>query len=248
MPVERTKLTRDELFDGKMPPNNHVLVELLFSNEHAKTKSGIEIGFGYGVTYAEGNNSIGADLQEVFGVVRRVPDKLYYVGEDGWGMGWETDIDIHEGDYVWYSLLESANAVEIECDNIIYKLIPYEDLYVARRGGIKGDVVCLNGYVLLSTVNKVKISELDYINPVTVDMNKGIVRYVGKPNKRYVNERFADHGGLMPGDTVLFAPRTPIFFLERKSYMANFDGDNLYMVVQARRIMMILKREENGKN
>lgn len=239
MPVERIKLTKEEFENGAMPPNNHVLVELGYSNVHAKTKSGIEIGFGYGMTYAEGGNSVGADLQEVFGVVRRVPEKLLF----GRGlMGWETDIELSVGDYVWFSLLESANAIEIECEGRVYKLLPYEDLYVARKGGMEGDVVCLNGYVLLSTVNRMKISDLDHLSEGQIDANRGIVAYVGKPNKRYLNERYADHTGLRQGDLVLFAPRTPLFLLERKSYLARFDGDNLYMVTQARRITMVLKR------
>ena len=241
MPSEIITLTKEQLEKGKIQ-NNHILIEMLHSNEQGKTKSGFDAGWGYGLTFAEGDNSIGADLMEVFGRVKRVPNKIVFDPKSSISIPWDTDIEVEEGDIAWFGIIESNNALEIHCDGKRYRLIPYEDMYVARKGGMDGRVVCLNGHVLLSTVNKTKISELDVISEDQIDFTRGIVEYYGSCNKRYTNPKYADHRDLKKGDLVLFMPRTPVFFLERKAAFSYFQGDDLFMVVQRRRIAMVLER------
>jgi hypothetical protein len=217
-----------------------VIVEMLHSSEGIKTKGGVVVGFNTDVVYAEGDNSWAADLQEVYGRVWKAPQRLYFNPKDKDSMDWDTDCEIEKGDIVWFGIIESNNALEIECEGTIYKILPYSDLYVARKGGFDGEAVCLNGYVLIEPAKGNKISDLDFISEDKIDKVKGIVRYFGSCNRRYRNKHYADIRDLRIGDLVLIDPRARPFPLERKSYLARFDGDNLYLVIQRRRIEMVL--------
>ena len=242
MPSDRIELTKEEFDRGIMPfPNNHVLVKTIYSSEGAKTKGGVIVGFNTDTVYAEGDNSWAADMQEVSGIVERVPEKLYFNDDkdDINSMEWECDMELKKGDEVWYGLIEATNSYEILCEGNLYKLIPYADIYVAKRDK---EVIPLNGYILMQTTHRTKISELDYLSEDKVDNTKGIVKFVGKPNKRYRDEAYADFVDLRKDDIVVVSPRTPFLFLERKSYMARFDGDNLYVVMPRRKILSVLNR------
>lgn len=225
--------------EGVLPLNNHVIVEMLYNSEGITTKGGIIIGFNKDVVYAEGEDSHAADLQEVCGRVWKAPDKLYFSPGKQGTMEWDTDMEIKEGDMVWFGLIEAHNAMELHCEGRVFKILPYSDLYVAKRGN---EVICLNGYVLMQTVNKMRISDLDHISEKQIDKTKGVIRYVGKANRRYISKNFADHKDIREGDIVLLDPRARPFLLERKPYLAQFDGDNLYLVIQRRRIAMVLNR------
>lgn len=253
------ELTREEL-DGGILSNkcNHVIVEVPYSNEGAKTKSGVIVGFNKDVLYAEGEDAHNADLQEVWGYVYKCPAKLYYNEEDPESMPWETEMELLPGDRVWFGLIESANAREILCEGKVYKILPYQDLYVAKRSAPRVDmgngwyrreftkksiqVIPLNGYVLCQTTTLKKMSDLDVVSEDKIDKLRATVRFVGTPNRRYKTKGFADIENLQPGDEVMLEPRTPFLYLERKKYMAQFDEDNLYIVVPRRKIQAVLNR------
>ena len=234
----RIELTADQ-FDNCELPMNHVLIEMVQSNEGRKTNSGIIVGLTERVQYANSTNSLAADLEEVWGVVAKLPLKLYYNEEDFKSMEYDTDMELEINDKVWYSIMEAHNSQDIICENRIYKIIPYSDIFVARRGD---EVIVLNGYCLCQTVNELKISELDVVSEKYIDTTKCIVRYVGKPNKRYKQPTYVDHPDLQEGDLVLLQPRTPFLYLERKRYLSNFNGDELYIVVPRRKIVMVISR------
>lgn len=255
-----TELTRKQLDEGVLTDkSNHIIVEVPYSTEGATTKGGIVVGFNRHLNYAEGTNLHSADMQECWGVVYKCPQKLYFNTGDPNSMNWETDMELQEGDMVWFSIMESANAHHIECEGKLYKIIPYADCYVAKRhhptvplhkamayfGGADpwNDVIPLNGYVLCQTVNLKKISDLDVVSEDTIDKSRVIVRHIGSINKQYKTSGYKDHTDLMPGDEVLLEPRTPFLYLERKGYMARFDGDNLYIVVSRRKILAVLNRK-----
>jgi hypothetical protein len=219
-------------------PYNFILVEMLYTSEGIKTKGGIIIGFNLDTTYEGG--AWDADLAEVCAMVYKVPSGLYYHTEDERGMPWDCDMDLQAGDIVWFSQFESKNSSEVECDGVVYKFIPYADCYVAKR---KNNVICLNGYVLCEQVYREAINSLDTISKGELDMTRGIVRYLGKPNRAYIRDTYSDIKDLREGDLVQFAKGTPLFLLERRSWLALFDDDKLYWVVQRRRIALILKRE-----
>ena len=240
MEQRRIKLSKKEFDSGEVPYiSNHVLVEMVFSSDGVKTKSGIIVGFNKDVNYAEGSDAHDANLQEVWGVVARAPEKLYYNEDDPDSMEWECDMELEVGDKVWGGIIEFANAQEILCEDKLYKLIPYADLYVAKRGE---QVIPLNGYILCQTVKCRKMSDLDYFSEMYVDQTRCIVKYVGKPNKRYKSDNMVDFADLRPEDEIVLVPRTPFQFLERKTYMSAFNGDNLYIVLPRRKVSMVLNR------
>ena len=258
MEQRRIKLSKKEFDSGEIPYiSNHVLIEMVFSSDGVKTKSGIIVGFNKDVNYAEGSDAHDANLQEVWGVVARAPEKLYYNEDDPDSMEWECDMELEVGDKVWGGIMEFANAQEILCEDKLYKLIPYADLYVAKRetwvkrpdpagydverwGG--EEIIPLNGYILCQTVKCRKMSDLDYFSEMYVDQTRCIVKYVGKPNKRYKSDNKVDFADLRPEDEIVLVPRTPFQFLERKTYMSAFNGDNLYIVLPRRKVSFVLNR------
>lgn len=253
-------VTRDELDNG-IVLNNTVLCEAFYTSEGAKTKAGIVYGFNTDLTYNAGDDpndktSWVADLAETCMRVYKVPQKLYFNPEDGKSMDWETGQELQEGDLVWSNPIEALNAITLVCEGKLYKLIPYQDIYVAKRhrwyssAGILGDmdtvdtdIICLNGFVLCKEVHKESLSYLDVTTEDKIDMTKGIVAYYGKPNARYRFPEHSDFQDLQKDDLILYDKKASPFLLERTSYANKFsDNGELYYVVQRRYISAVLKR------
>jgi len=136
------ELTKEEL-DRAEIPMNHVLIKMVFQAEGATTKSGVIIGFNEDDVYAEGDDSHSANLAEVYGIVEKVPQELYFNPDDPKSMDWETDMELEIGDMVWYSVLEAKNSVQLICEGVLYKSVPYQDCYVAKRKIQKSDFIQL---------------------------------------------------------------------------------------------------------
>ena len=239
----KTELTREELKNGWIP-SNYVMVESELTAEGKTTKGGIVVGHDEDVTFYSSEENADhaheADIAQICSRVYEVPDKLYYNKEDQVGsMPWDCDMELQVGDMVWYSVLESRNAVTVVCEGRGYKLIPIQDCYVAKK---EDEVICLNGYVLLEPVYHKNDSPLAVSQKGEVDKTRGIVRYVGNPNREYLVPYYADFQNLEIGDEVLLAQGTSPWLLERKSYLAQFDKENLYWVVQRRRISLVLSK------
>lgn len=263
----KQNLSQEQLESGVIPSNT-VMVEMMHSSEGIETNGGIILGHDLDVEFDDETTSHVADLSEVYGKVYKLPDKLYY-NKDGTGMPWDCDMELRIGDLVWFNAMESKNAVEIVCEDKLYKLLPYSDVYcVKRRIAVfnrmirpalsaimseeemerikvnlatpKDIVIMLNGYVLLEPLYLENKSFLAVDKQGDVDKTRGIVRFVGKPNREYVRESYVDFPELNLGDEVLLSPNTALFYLERKSYLSSFDNGKLYWVVQRRRIAMVL--------
>jgi hypothetical protein len=257
----KIELTRKQLDEGILTDKcNQVIVEMTYSSDGATTRSGIVYGFNRSVNYAEGSDSHPANLQEVWGIVYKCPPKLYYNENDPNSMEWDTDMELQESDVVFFSLIESANSHEVLCEGKTYKILPYADCYVAKRkevelwklggnfeGGLREviKVIPLNGYVLCQTVNLPKLSALDVTSEDKIDKTRAIVRYVGTCNRSYKVKSYIDHQDLQPGDEVLLERNTVHLPLERKSYSATFNGDELYILIPRRKIAMVIKRKSN---
>jgi len=152
--------------------------------------------------YDDETTTHAADLAEVYGRVYKLPEKLTYT-EDGLGMQWDCDMELQVGDLVWFNTIESKNAVEIVCEDKLYKLIPYQDCYCAKRKQqlwktisplefalhYKGNdpekvlkieleqVIMLNGYVLCEPTYVQTDSPLA-IEDKKEDKTRGIIRFV----------------------------------------------------------------------
>jgi hypothetical protein len=231
-------LTKKQLAEGRIP-QNHVLLEMTYTTEGIKSKGGVIIGVGRDLEYEDETTTHAADLTEIWGIVAKLPDELYYKRDDPNSMPWDCDMELQVGDIVWFNTIESRNAVEIVCEGKLYKIIPWQDCYCAKRGK---EVIMLNGYVLCEQVYTYNDSPLALKNE-TEDKTRGIVRYIGKCNREYQNQNYIDFQDLRVGDEVLYNPNTPLFKLERTTALSTFNGNKLYNVVQRRRIAMVLKRE-----
>jgi hypothetical protein len=254
-------ISKEELERANIP-FNHVLIKMLHTSEGIKSKGGVIIGFNTDTVYAEGDNSWSADLAECYGEVYKVPQKLFFAKDDPNSMDWDTDMELMVGDIVWFSILESKNSVQLLCEGVLYKSIPYSDCYVAKRliiiehpvhfhDGILGaepeavnHVIPLNGYVLLEPVNFDKLSHLDAISDTQIDKSRGIIRFIGNAPKSYLNDSYAHIFDLKVGDEVLFDKKSSPFYLERTKSLSIFDGNNQYWVVPRRKISVIIKSEK----
>lgn len=240
MEINRVKLSKEEFDKARLLyPCNVVIVEIPNATEEKKTKSGIVIGFNKDIIYVEGDDNHVADVADVYGIVVKVPERYYFSAKEQMSPSWDTDIDVMIGDVVWFNVLAATNCEELYVEGKIYRIIPYEDLFVAKRGN---EVICLNGNVILSPVYKEKISALDVLSEQEIDSSKGIVRFVGKCNKEYCDHTYADFPDIEVGDVVLIDKRHKLIPLERKKYNACFDDDNLYYATPRRFITMVIPR------
>jgi hypothetical protein len=239
----RTKLSREQ-FDafGCYYPSNIVIVEM--PPEHTiVTEAGLDIGFNPDVQYGsmDGTDTSAhiADCADIFGTVVKQVDRLYFNRKDiNHSMSWECDVETLVGDIVFFHPLISKNCSEILVEDTVYKVIPYEDIFVARRGGLQGEVICLNGNILMETILKPKLSNLDVSDPQE-DKFKGIVRYNGSNNRSYITKGQVDMT-VNIGDTVILDKKSYPFYLERSKYNSNFDGDKQFIVIQKRYILAVV--------
>jgi hypothetical protein len=233
----RQRLTRNELENGVIP-QNHIMVEMVHSCEGIKSKGNIVVGFNLDDEYDDETTSHKADLTEVYAKVVRLPERLYFAKDDPHSMPWDCDQDLMINDTVFFNIIESRNSVEIECEDKLYKILPYQDLYCAKRGK---EVIMLNGYVLCHPVYTSTSHELA-IDDKKEDKTRGRIAFVGKPNRQYQKDEYIDFVDLRVGDLVVFNPNSPVFRLERMAAIATFDGNNLYNVIQRRRIGLVAER------
>jgi hypothetical protein len=241
----RTKLSREE-FERAEIPSNHVAVELLRLEENATTHGGIYMGYNTDETWEDDAETHPADIASICGIVRKLPQSLYYT-PDGLGMPWDTDMELQEEDMVWYNIIESLNSVELAVDNAFIRLIPYQDIYCAKReywidkwtNKKATEVVMLNGYCLLEQVRLPKLSDLDVTSEDHVYEDRGIIRYLGTPNRTYTVSKYQDNTELKVGDMAFIRPGYKPFMLERREYFARFSEDHkLYYCVQRRNIIL----------
>jgi hypothetical protein len=248
-------VTRKELDEGIIP-TNQVLCHAYYDNTNLKTKSGIIIGVNKELTYADSDNpdddsAHAADLAEVSLKVYKLPQKLYFNSEDkDKSMPWETDIEICEEDIIFTNTIEALNAVTLVCEGELYKLIPYSDIYCAKRevwvdkwkGTKKTVVEMFNGYVLCTLKNKESLSEFDVISQDKLDKSKGTIAYIGEPPKAYLVPEYTHIEDLRVGDEVLFSQKSAPFALERQKYSSKFDENQIYYVVHRKDIVAVLNR------
>ena len=249
------RISKEEL-DNSAITYNHILVRMPYTHEGVRSKAGVVMGFNLDTTYADKTDSHTANLAEVWGEVYRVPERLFYDPDDPKTMDWDTDMELQTGDLVWFDIMESKNSSEIICDGEIYKSIPYQHCYVARRDvalernmnaplhyDIIADVIPLNGYVLCQPIVQEKLSDYDFLSEQKVDKTKAIIKFIGEPPKAYIRDEYSHIEDLQVGDEVLLDKDIPMIYLERRKELATFDGDNLYWVVPRRRIAMVLNRK-----
>lgn len=227
---------------------NCVLVKNLYENKGSITKSGIIMPIDDQFEKASHANRIGE-------VVKTVPELHFNYG-DNTRLSWKTTMELKPGDIIWYSAMSAVNANTVVCKGEKFLLIPYREIKVAKRayeGQIKNingelysvnnrrliltdsdiyEVIPVNGYVLLEEI-KQEVGFLEF-KKTKVDLTKGKVCYIGKPNIAYDTlDVDASEGSIVPGDVVIFNNKKKHVLLE-DSLHKRFDGDKEFIVMQSR--------------
>lgn len=237
MEIQRKRLSKEEFDRGRTPSASFLVAVEVEIAEDRTTAGGIVIGFNEETQYAEGQRNHIADVAVVHGVVRKVPANLNFNPKNPNCPPWETKMELEIGDEVWFSPLISTNCTELLVEDKVYKLIPYGDLFVAKRNGV---AICLNGYCIVEKVNKESLGSLDLLSGNEIDITRGVIRYCGTPNVRYENKIYSDDIDVKPGDMVVFTKGNYPIPLEVFEYNACFDGDKMYYATQRRFMAMVL--------
>ena len=197
---ERKSVTLEKLPSKMM--NNNVLVRIDFNpSEDTVRPSGIIIS---GMAGVEWNDS---KYMPRFGVVVKTPDHLVNRSFDNIEsgaelMGWETEVEIKDGDLVYFGAMISANAEALEVDGDLYLLIPYSRIILRVRDE---ELTPVNGYVLLEeVVEKVRVDGLILEVGDFQDKRLGVVTHNGRNNDSYFASDAVD-ADVEIGDKVIFS-------------------------------------------
>ena len=190
--------------------NGYVLIKLDKENDSIKLKNGVELYLD--ISFEPEKNAT------VTGTIWGMPSHLQYTGRPK-DMPWETPMEAKIGDKCIIFYLSVINALKpsekryiIEGDDR-YILIQYQYLYCLIRDG---KIIPINGYVLIEqiedpsiTSERERLSKLNMELVITEKRNSrevtyGRVKYVGTPNRQYVDSEHTDEGvDVGVGDVVL---------------------------------------------
>lgn len=191
----REEFTIDKLSDRPML-GNRVLVKVDFVPEDGFVlKSGIILAGG---EYDEPGRVAR------YGTVVKTPRRLIGRWEDKFAgaIDWKTEIEVDEGDIVFFTKMESANAPAFHCGDDLYYAINYAELTLRIRDG---ELYPLNGNVIVrKVVETVKVSGLIVDFGEFHNEQLGIVEYVGRKNDFYFGTDAVD-ADVAVGDKVIFA-------------------------------------------
>jgi len=226
---------------------NQVLVKRKYKNEEQQTESGVFV-----IADSSFRPALHADrIAEVV----LVPPGLYYHKHSyshyqygGESMPWDCDMELQVGDTVVHTFMNRDDIVNIEVEDEpgeLYRMMPYDDIYVARRGD---EVIPLNGYCLCEEVEKESMSDVLEIIlcdkegdiEAPIDKTVGKIAYVGKPNRAYRGDGWErDLDGDMKvnvGDTVIKRRSDIHIRLEEDLHNKFFDSPVMYFIIQRKDI------------
>ena len=226
--------------------NNYILVKLDPENTSIKLKSGYELYI---------DTSFDPEKHQVVtGTVWGTPSKLEYTGVANKGLPWQTDMEVKCGDKVVVYYLSIVNALKPEQQRYFfeggdkYVLITYNNIFTVYGDGFVRPV---NGYVLIEpcedpflekTKERIKKLGLEYVQLNTksnTNVSFGIVRYMGKPNREYVDDGQSDEGvDVKVGDVVVLRKVSDIPL--QYNLHAKIDEGKLYYRVQRRKILAVI--------
>lgn len=170
---------------------------------------------------------------QVANEVIAVPDRLRFDYEpiNSKYMDWETEMEIQVGDIAYFNKLSILKAQKVG----EYLLVAYKDCYCVKRGDL---IIPINGYMLIEPVYEERVSlnseyiildcVEEYAQMVAKDItcqtlfrnelkqipdreelkSQGIIRYLGKPNIRYMDDKWDDNLDVSVGEYVFLVDRT----------------------------------------
>jgi len=213
--------------EGYRPYRGMVLIRPV-SKEGATTKAGVIVGFDPDAKYVDEEGSHIADMTSTVGTVIALP--IHH-----WTEGYTIENELQVGDQVWFNYFSSLHGTDVWVGKELYRLIKYDGLVAARRGG---EIIILNGYVLLEEVMEEK-KDNSIWSPAHKLTDRGIIRYLG--GKRvYDIPALTDDIDLNVGDTVLLRKGAHVIQMERQKYLATFNDGEMYRRVKRSDIVAVL--------
>lgn len=196
--------------ETKRTLNNFVFIKLDPENDSIKLKNGLQL-------YVDTSFEVEKHAQ-VQGVVYGLPSHLRYTGRPK-DMPWETPMEIKIGDTAIIYYLSIINALKPSNQRYVlegtdrFVFVEYQYIYAVVRDG---KIIPVNGYCLIEpiedpsiTSERERLAKLNMELIITEKRNSkevtyGRVKYVGTPNRRYVDEFHTDEGcDVGVGDVVL---------------------------------------------
>ena len=181
------------------------------------------------------------------GVVVKVPDKFVYSKTPNINTSdWDTDIEVEEGDLVYFDYLSGIECNKIEHEDKLYYILPYHTLYISKRevydklNITKTEIIPLNGYVLLEPI----IKEEGYkdFKFEREQAKYATVAYSGSCNKKYRNKQYYDDSDIRAGEKVIYGKVSGLF-LEQEEY-SSLNGNKRYRIIQRRFLTGIIEEGE----
>lgn len=226
-PVNKTyKISREELDALQLPlGTGAVMIRIPYKNKDQRTKSGI---------YLVGDQDYKPALHaERWGYIYKMSDSLHYDKTVIDSMRWKTEIEAEIGDKVWFDFRAALYAYTYECDDEWYKIMEYQNLYIAERGKEK---ITLNGNILFSEYEE--DSDSDILLTTNIDKKYGVAEYVGSYNQEYSSSYYDDSIEVNKGDHVLFESGTSCWPLE--AGLHNEFSKDKYVVQQRKRVVAVV--------
>lgn len=194
----------DRQIVNNIPPsgkthNNLCLIRVELT-ENKLSSSGLHLG---DATWDE------AGLCTRHGVIVAVPSHLIY---GNFGSEWLTDIEVEVGDHVYWGPMAAYDSPVIKSGGDTFFLIKYQDIVCKEKDR---EIFPVNGYVVAEEVIEVIRSKSFFLGEKHL-RNKGIVKYVGVPNKEY-SYAMSDAVDVQPGDTAVLLA-TMFTYLEDSRY------------------------------
>ena len=227
---------------------NQILVKRVFDNLEDTTPSGV-------IKAVDPSFRPNVHADRISEVVL-VPEGLYFYPpmykhkHATESIDWDTDMELLPGDIVWHNFMELADTynIEVRDEKALYKLLRYEDIYLAKRGE---ELIMLNGYCLCEEVLRDRLGELDVLDR---DIDKGIGKVVllGKRNRSY---RIRGGAKDLDGDDVLkvgdiIVKRRPDVHIRlEEDVHARFPlGEKkMYFIIQRRDIFAVIDKQVEVK-
>lgn len=206
-----TNEQKSQNMETKRTLNNMVFIKLDSENTSIKLRNGFDLYID--TTFDPEKHAV------VTGEVWGMPSHLKYSGKPNLDMPWDCDMEIQMYDKVILYYLSVTNALDPRNKRYIlegedkYIFVNYDNIYAIVRGD---DVIPCNGYVLIEPIENPEITRtrdrmkalgMEYIEigrKVTNEVTFGKIKYLGKPNRAYVDEFQSDEGvDVAVGDVVV---------------------------------------------
>lgn len=261
------RLTKKE-WDRFRPINNWVVIQPNRGADEIVLNKGTKDEMKFYVDFAYNPNK----HVPVVGTAVKVPEKINYCNnkrKPGFfnSLQWKTEMELREGDTVFYNYLAGSTAlgleqnnygqnytdkrvITVEGDSNIYIMVKYDRVYVAKR---KDDVIPVNGFMLVEPMDKQYFETFLHIPEMVKNTNKksstyGIVRYKGSRLEEYHDRpmyKDPSNSELKVGDLVALNDVSDIP-LEWDLH-SEFEGNKTFYRVQGKDIYAIIKDYEKVK-